>query len=280
MDYRGTPQEFVSAAKHGYLFQGQHYVWQKKARGGSSRGIPPERFVTFLENHDQVANTAGGDRLHTRTHPGRLRAMRALVMLGPATPMIFQGEEFASSAPFLYFADHAPALAAAVRKGRSEFLAQFPSLALDEMRDRIGDPSDHATFQRCKLDASERARNIAALTMHRDLFALRRDDPTVRGQGRWGYDGAVLGSAAFVIRLFGEHEAGDRLLLVNLGCDVRFVPAPEPLLGRPHGTRWSVLWSSEDPRYGGDGTPPPDSGDEWNLNGESTALLALRTDRP
>ena len=279
-DYRGTPQEFVSAAKHGYLFQGQRYAWQKKARGMSARGLPPERFVTFVENHDQVANSAGGERLCTRVHPGRLRAMKALMMLAPGTPMIFQGEEFNSSAPFLYFADYLGELAASVRRGRSAFLAQFPSMRLPEMRDRIDDPSALATFLKCKLDGGECARNTAALALHRDLFDLRRNDPTVRAQGQWGHDGAVLSADAFVIRLFGETESEDRLLLVNLGCDLQLTSAPEPLLAPPRSTRWALIWSSEDPRYGGDGTPPPDSDQGWNLNGQCAMLVGPTTEHP
>jgi len=279
-DYRGSPQEFVSAAKHGYLFQGQRYAWQKKARGMSARGLPPERFVTFVENHDQVANSAGGARLCTRVHPGRLRAMKALMMLAPGTPMVFQGEEFNASAPFLYFADYRGELAASVQNGRSAFLAQFPSMRLPEMRDRIDDPSALATFLKCKLDGGERARNTAALALHRDLFDLRRSDPTVRAQGQWGHDGAVLSADAFVIRLFGETELEDRLLLVNLGCDMQLASAPEPLLAPPRSTRWALIWSSEDPRYGGDGTPPPDSDQGWNLNGQCAMLVGPTTEHP
>jgi maltooligosyltrehalose trehalohydrolase len=230
--------------------------------------------VTFVENHDQVANTARGQRLDGRVHPGRLRALKALVLLAPGTPMLFQGEEFGSSAPFLYFADHEPELAAAVRKGRSEFLAQFPSIALDALRTTLDDPADPATFARCKLDPDERRRNVAALALHRDLFALRRGDPTVSAQGEHGFEGAVLGSHAFAIRLYGSRAAEDRLLLVNLGSDLQPAPAPEPLLAPPPATRWSILWSSEDPRYGGGGMPPPDSDEGWRLTGESAVLLA------
>ncbi len=105
-DHRGTPQEFISAAKYGYLFQGQRYAWQKQPRGGRSDGLPPEAFVTFIENHDQVANSGPGARLHQRAAPERYRALTALLLLMPSTPMLFQGQEFGSSRPFLYFADH------------------------------------------------------------------------------------------------------------------------------------------------------------------------------
>ncbi|HEY4013801.1 MAG TPA: malto-oligosyltrehalose trehalohydrolase [Polyangiaceae bacterium] len=275
-DHRGTPQELLSATKHGYLFQGQHYAWQNKRRGSSTRGIAPSRFVTYLENHDQVANSARGERPRASAHPGRLRALTALVLLGPGTPMLFQGQEFGSTSPFLYFAHHDGELAAAVRKGRAEFLSQFPSIAQEEVRSRLDDPADRATFLRCKLDWSERERHAPILAMHADLFALRRSDETIQSQGIRGLDGAVLGAHAFVIRYAGAVEMDDRLVVVNLGPDRSFESIAEPLLAPPAGAVWSLLWSSEDVRYGGDGTPPPETSKGWRLRGETTMLLAPR----
>jgi maltooligosyltrehalose trehalohydrolase len=274
-DYRGTPQELVSAAKHGYLFQGQVYSWQKARRGTSARGVDPWRFVTYLESHDQVANTGSGKRLHAISHPGRLRALTAYLLLSPGTPMLFQGQEFASTAPFLFFAHHEPPLAAAVAKGRAEFLRQFPSIAAAES-ERRDDPADRATFTRCKLDAAHG--DGAWLALHKDLFALRRADPTIRAQGRHGLDGAVLGATAFVLRFFGEREDGDRLLLVNLGPDLGLVPAPEPLLAPTNRRPWRVLWSSESPRYGGEGVVAPDMDAGFRVRGESATLLAPSID--
>jgi maltooligosyltrehalose trehalohydrolase len=272
-DHRGAPQEFISAAKYGYLFQGQVYSWQKARRGKSARGLAPEHFITFLENHDQVANTAFGRRLSLRTLPGRLRALTAYVLLGPGTPMLFQGQEFASTADFAYFAHHTGDLASAVRKGRAEFMSQFPSMAVASTGARADDPDARATFTKCKLDPAERERNVQALALHRDLFALRHGDPTLRAQGAHGYDGSVLGEAAFVLRFFGEDETTDRLLVINLGPDLRLVPSPEPLLAPPNGAPWCVSWSSEDPRYGGSGTPALDTPEGWRIYGESAALL-------
>ena len=127
-DYHGTPQELISAVKYGYLYQGQHYSWQKQRRGTPALDLAPSVFVSFIQNHDQVANTARGERVHTQTSPGRYRAMTALMLLAPATPMLFQGQEIAASAPFLYFCDHDPELASMVKAGRTEFLRQFPSI--------------------------------------------------------------------------------------------------------------------------------------------------------
>jgi len=273
MDYRGTPQELVATAKHGYLFQGQWYEWQKKRRGTSTAGVPPAAFVSYLENHDQVANSARGLREHQLAHPGRYRALTALTLLGPGTPLLFQGAEFASSKPFLYFADHNPELAPLVRKGRAAFLAQFPSVARPDVQAGLPDPADPATFQRCVLDWSERDTNAVAVAMFRDLLRLRREEPAFRAQRRGGVDGAVLGTSAFVLRFF--DDAGDRLLLINVGPDLHLRPAPEPLLAAPAERGWQVIWSSEDPRYGGGGTPAVE-GDGWRLLGESAVVLAPR----
>src|SRR6185503_7719163 len=91
--------------------------------------------------------------------------------------------------------------------------------------------------------------------LHRDLLRLRREDPVLRRQRPRGLDGAVLGEQAFVVRFFAE-DGLDRLLLVNLGRDLRLDPAPEPLLAPPAGTGWQLAWSSDGVDYGGCGTPP------------------------
>jgi maltooligosyltrehalose trehalohydrolase len=270
-DYLGKPQEFISAVKYGYLYQGQWYKWQEWLRGTPSLKIQPSTFVTFIQNHDQVANSARGERCHQLTGPGCYRAMTALMLLAPGTPMLFQGQEFAASSPFLFFADHNEELAPLVRKGRAEFLAQFDSIATPEAQAILDDPCDERTFDRSKLDLSERKRHSAIYEMHHDLLRLRRED-AVFGAPASGVNGAVLGDEAFVLRLFGQDD-DDRLLLVNLGLDLNLTPAPEPLLAPPEGMVWLVLWSSEDPRYGGTGAPPLDTEENWLLPGSAAMAL-------
>ncbi|MHB1162476.1 MAG: malto-oligosyltrehalose trehalohydrolase [Chloroflexota bacterium] len=270
--YLGTPQELISAIKYGYLYQGQRYRWQGKRRGSPTFGLKPATFVVFVQNHDQIANSAAGLRIHQLTSPGRYRAVTALTLLAPGTPMLFQGQEFAASSPFLYFADHPPELARLVRRGRAESVAQFPSVADPAIQERLALPDDPRTFERSKLDLSERESHAEAYAMHRDLLRLRREDPVFRSQGAGGVDGAVLGPEAFVLRFFGE-DGDDRLLLVNLGRDLALDPAPEPLLAPPEGVDWEVYWSSEDPRYGGLGTVQPTREGAWQLPGHAAIVL-------
>ncbi len=139
-DYSGTPQELVSAVKWGTLYQGQWYSWQKKRRGTPALDLEPAQFVTYIQNHDQIANSGKGERCHLLTSPGRYKAMTALLLLAPQTPMLFQGQEFASSSPFLFFADHQGELRAKVAQGRREFLSQFPNLALPDGQSVPGGP--------------------------------------------------------------------------------------------------------------------------------------------
>ena len=276
-DCLGKPQEFISMVKYGYLYQGQRYKWQKQRRGTPDLRLPPAQFITYIQSHDQIANSGRGERVQFMTSPGRLKAMTALMLLAPGTPMLFQGQEFASSSPFYYFDDHKPDLAKLVREGRAKFLVQFRSLATGRMQPYLVDPGDPSAFERCKLDFSERQRNRRYYDLHRDLLRLRREDPVFSAQRPGGVDGAVLAAECLMLRFFGE-MGDDRLLLVNFGVDLHLDPAPEPLLAPPDGMTWQTLWSSEDPRYGGAGTPRLDSEDNWRIPGHAAiALCATST---
>jgi len=270
-DYRGRPSEFVAAAKHGFLYQGQRYQWQRNARGTPTFDLPAESFVVFLQNHDQIANSGTGERCHALTSPGRLRAMTAYFLLMPGIPMLFQGQEFGASSPFFYFADHESGLSHDVREGRRRSLAQFPSLATSEMRAELADPGGIDTFRRSVIDLEERQRHASIYALHRDLLELRRTDP-VLGQRPCRIDGAALTDEAWMLRFFSRSGA-DRLLIVNLGRDLLLGPAPEPLLAPIEGQAWRLLWSSEAPVYGGSGGPAQDAVGDWLISGQSAIVL-------
>jgi len=270
---KGTPQELVSAVKWGYLFQGQYYPWQKTCRGMPALDVAAPAFVLYVQNHDQVANSARGQRLHELTSPGRYRAITALLLLAPGTPMLFQGQEFAASGPFLYFADHEKDLAELVAKGRGEFLEQFPSLRDEKTRGLRIAPHDPTAFEASKLDLGEREKHRAAYDLTKDLLRLRREDPPFAAQRSDTLHGAVIGPEAFVLR-YATGSGHDRLLLVNLGGDLDLADVAEPLLAPPQGTEWRVTFSTEDPRYGGTGTPPGESPSRLRLASASALVLA------
>jgi maltooligosyltrehalose trehalohydrolase len=271
-DTAGTPQELISALRWGFLFQGQRYAWQGKARGEPALDLPAASFVIYLENHDQVANSAHGARLHQLTSPGRARALTVLFLLAPGTPLLFQGQEYGASTPFLYFADHGGELAAQVEKGRAELLGQFPSVRDSGVKARLASPASLETFTRSKLDPEERASNTSALALTSALLHLRKTDPVFRSQRADRLHGAVLGEEAFVLRYLGD-AGDDRIILVNLGRDLDLRHAAEPLLAPPRGRRFELLLSSEDPAYGGAGTPKLDAYEHLRIHGHSAVVL-------
>jgi maltooligosyltrehalose trehalohydrolase len=275
-DYLGSSQEFLSSLKYGFLYQGQWYSWQKKRRGSSTLGTKPAAMVAYLQNHDQVANSARGLRLDKLTTYGRFKALTAVLLLGPATPMLLQGQEFASSAPFLFFADHNAELAERVRQGRSEFLQQWRNLSAGHLE--YDDPSSQETFDTCKLDFSERAKNNEVYNLHRDLLLLRKSEPAFSRQDGQ-FDGAILGPETFVVRVFSEGFRDDKLLVVNLGSELHLPVSPVPLLAPVENTSWVVEWSSEDPRYGGNGTAQLDSDLNWIIPGHAAVVLKPESKR-
>lgn len=274
-DYLGGPQEFISAVKRGFLYQGQRYHWQDKARGSVVHHEPASSFIFYLQNHDQIGNTLHGSRLPTLTSPGRYRAITALWLLAPQTPMFFMGQEFSASSEFLFFVDFAGHdCGPKVYNGRQQFLAQFPSYASDDARMSMLDPNHPVAFERSKLDWSEVETHASICRLHSDLLRLRRGDVVFSAQARQRLDGAVLGSHAFAIRYY-EGTGRDRLVVVNLGADLHLVPAPEPLLAPQPMGEWKLIWSSNQPQYGGPGTVNPLSQQGWHIPAESTTVFCI-----
>jgi maltooligosyltrehalose trehalohydrolase len=272
-DYLGSAQELISAIKYGYLYQGQWYRWQKKRRGTASLRMEPGKMVTFLQNHDQIANSGKGWRADKLTTAGRYKAMTALLLLAPGTPMLFQGQEFASSSPFYYFADHNPELAKLVEEGRRQFVSQFRSVNTDAVLACLPVPHERKTFEASKLDFSDREKHAALYRLTEDLLRIRREDATFSRQERGTVDGAVLSHEAFAIRIFGAKEEDDRLLVINLGRDLSFDPCPEPLLAPPQDCDWQQVLATEDPRYNGCGAPAVYEQGRWNITGHSAVVF-------
>jgi maltooligosyltrehalose trehalohydrolase len=273
-DYYGTAGEFASMARHNTLYQGQWYSWQKQPRGGYAIGLPTSSFVSFLENHDQIANTGLGRRLFQHVDRAKWRALTTLLVAGPNLPMLFQGEEFASKRPFTYFADHHGELADAVRNGRKEFLQQFPAISTPEMQALVIAPNDKAGYEAAKLDHSnDEGEHASTIRLHRDLLHLRRNDAVL---SRLGTPDVSIESSAptpelVLIRYISS--AGQRLLVVNLGADLQF-RMNDPLLAPIPGSKWEMLWNSEQPHYGGGGAIPFADAGSWLIRGVSAVILS------
>lgn len=272
-DYLGTPQELVSALKYGFLYQGQRSDMRDTAYGTYNLATVPECFIHFLENHDQVANSARGFRLSTLLTPARLRAVTALLLLGPQTPCLFQGQEFGASNPFLYFLGLDGDAARSVAVGRRQSLTNFPGVADPAMQERLPDPADPQTFARSKLDWTEAERHPGLLALHRDLLRMRRQDASFSQTGERRIDGAVIDDAALLIRYITPDPAGHRLLLLNLGRDLHMGVIAEPLFAPAKGHSWTLAWSSEHPDYDGAGRRAVDLEQFWIMPGDCAIVL-------
>jgi len=234
-DYSDAPlAQLGRALAEGFVFQGQ----PSASRGGTPRGeasshLPPTAFVSFLQTHDQVGNRAFGERLHALAEPARERAALACLLLAPQIPMLFMGEEYAASTPFLFFCDFGAELAVAVREGRRAEFARFAAFGDPAARERIPDPGALATFEASKLRWEERKRSAHAerLALVRELIGLRRRHIVPRLAGtRSGHPEIVDGVLCVTWTM------GDGALLRMLA---HFGPATATLPSSPEG---ETLW--------------------------------------
>jgi len=221
-DYAREPARLLARAlAEGFAYQGE----PSEHRGGAARGepsaaLPSTAFVDFLQNHDQIGNRPFGERLAALASGDALRAVTAVLLLAPAIPLLFMGEEWAASTPFLFFADFGAELALAVTEGRRREFAAWSAFADPATRDRIPDPQDPATMRASVLRWDERAhpRHAAMLALHRELLALRARLIVPRLAGGAHGDGyQMLGATAF--RVAWRLGDGSHLTLVaNLGA--------------------------------------------------------------
>ena len=230
--YRPEASDLAATIREGWLYVGQPYAATGAPRGKAARELAAEAFVYCLENHDQIGNRARGDRV---LYAGSLEpfcALSTLLLFLPMTPLLFMGQEWASSAPFCYFTDHDPELGRLVTQGRCEEFSAFAHFASAEARLTIPDPQAEDTFLRSKLRWEERESDGHArvLALYKTLLQMRRSDPVLRASGRDGLKVEAHGSWLAVRRTSGQPNDEDRLLLVNLSNVA--VPAHEvaPLL--------------------------------------------------
>jgi maltooligosyltrehalose trehalohydrolase len=171
----GSLDHLAKTLTRGFAYDGRFSGFRQRSHGRPAAGLSGSRFVGCLQNHDQVGNRARGDRTGRLLTHGQLKIGAALVLLSPFVPMLFQGEEWGASTPFLYFTDHEePELGEAVRRGRQEEFAAF-----DWDPESIPDPQSGETFVRSRLDWGERVQGAHSdlLAWHRSLADLRRSHP-------------------------------------------------------------------------------------------------------
>ncbi|MGQ9370957.1 malto-oligosyltrehalose trehalohydrolase [Azospirillum sp. A39] len=207
------------ALTEGFVFQGDPSPFHAgEGRGEPSAHLPPQAFVNFLQNHDQIGNRAFGERLSVLADPRRLRALAAVTLLAPAVPMLFMGEEWGETRPFNFFCDFEDGLAEAVREGRRREFAAFPEFADESARARIPDPNAPTTFEGSKLDwaAREREPHAGWLAFTTGLLRLRASVLMPRLKGAGDARTAWRNGAAFAVA-WTLGDGAVLVLLANLG---------------------------------------------------------------
>lgn len=177
-DYSAQPLHRLGRSlAEGFAYQGEYSDYRRKVRGEPSGELPPSAFVGFLQNHDMIGNRAFGGRIHEIAEPRLLQTAYVCLLLCPQIPMLFMGEEFAASTPFLYFCDFGQELAHSVSDGRRREFSRFSAFATESQRALIPDPNAASTWSQSRLRWSERS-----LPLHRErlafigrLLALRRE---------------------------------------------------------------------------------------------------------
>jgi maltooligosyltrehalose trehalohydrolase len=236
-DFTGSTQEIASTLERGWSYEGQVSPRLGRPRGTSAAGVAPPQIVTFVQNHDQIGNRPRGDRLGARVSPAAFRALSALLLLAPTTPLIFMGQEWNATAPFFYFTDHHGELGRLVTEGRRRELGASGLPGAME----APDPQDEATFLRSRLDWAERERpeHAVVLALYRELLRLRAAHPALRERARGSFAARALGDDALVL----DRRGGGRCLTVLVNVRGRLTHG----VGRRH----RVVLSTEDPRFGG-----------------------------
>ncbi|WP_433935542.1 malto-oligosyltrehalose trehalohydrolase [Sorangium cellulosum] len=237
-DHRGTADDIAATIRKGWLYEGQVSKHAGKPRGTPAEPVPPPRFVHCIQNHDQIGNRALGDRLGAAVSPAAFRTMSALLLITPYTPLLFMGQEWNARTPFQYFTDHNAELGRLVTEGRRREFQYFTSFSGAE----VPDPQDPRTFQRSKLDWSERQRpeHAGVLAWYRELLGLRAAHPALRRRGRGDFSAEAISKDAVRIERRGGEATVVALVALRGVLDVD--------LGRPEAR---ALAFSEEPRFGG-----------------------------
>lgn len=255
VDYAADPLAgFGRALAEGFIYQGEPSAFRGgRRRGEPSAHLPPAAFVNFLQTHDQVGNRAFGERLVALASAEKLRALAACVLLAPAPPMLFMGEEWGAGSPFLFFCDFAAELAEAVRNGRRAEFSGNAAFADPVARERIPDPNAAGTFAASKLDWSERERAPHAqwLAFHRQLLELRRQRivPLLERAGAGRYDIAApgllhvawpAGGARLHLHAYLPASQQAPAAVAPAQGEVIYTSAPEASQLAPWTVRWSL----------------------------------------
>lgn len=241
----GTLELLGRAFAEGFAYSGQYSAYRRRRHGAPAKDVEPRQFVAFAQNHDQVGNRRLGDRLSSMVSLEKLKLAAGTVLLSPYLPLLFMGEEYGETAPFLYFTSFSdPALVEGVRKGRREEFARFGWTG------EPPDPQDEETFRRSKLNRrrADRPEGRALRAFMREALERRRQPP-FNFLSREGISVEIRAETGGLVLRRGGGGARAAVLLNFSDRAARLPPGP--------GGPWRKVLDSAEPRWGGPGSPAP-----------------------
>jgi len=255
-DFTGSVEDLSTTLRLGWFFRGQHSEHHGGPRGSDPEGLAPRQFVICIQNHDQVGNRAFGERLHQQIEPAAYRAATALLLCAPETPLLFMGQEWAASSPFLFFTDHNTELGRQVTEGRRREFKAFAAFGDRATREGIPDPQATETFLRSRLQwtEAEREPHAAVGRLYRALLELRRREPLLRPNSWDGFEAVPCGQAALVLARTAP-ELGSLVIAVQWIGAVRIDLGSAALEHVPAAAEWRVVLSTEEARFSADPLP-------------------------
>jgi len=256
-DYTGSTADIAATVNRGWFFTGQHSSYLNEVRGSDPSGIDLHRFVVCLQNHDQVGNRAFGERLHHQIDLAAFRAASVLLLTLPETPLLFMGQEWAASSPFLYFTDHGEPLGRLVTEGRRREFERFTAFADPAMRARIPDPQSPHTFEASQLHWNETSLppHAGVLALYRELLALRKHEPALGNHAAGSTYAEALDAGTIAVW---RSRGADRILVAARLVGSGSLRLPHMLSsdeGSP-GRQWKAILVSEEPRFATGGAAP------------------------
>jgi maltooligosyltrehalose trehalohydrolase len=256
-DFEGSMPNLADALNHGWRYRGQFSQHLNEPRGTDPTGIPPRRFVFCLQNHDQIGNRAMGERLHHQIDLAAFRAASVLTLCAPATPLLFMGQEWAATTPFLYFTDHPEELGRLVTAGRRREFRHFRQFSDEEARRQIPDPQNTSTFQASRLcwDELPREPHRSVFRLYQALLAVRKTERALQYAEIGSFKAWALSDTTLLLR--NDADVGPSVLaLIQMHHSADVDLADHPSLEALDATRCQLILTTEDPPFANDPQPP------------------------
>lgn len=252
-DFRGSVADLVRTINRGWLYCGEYSIHRGYCRGTDPTGLEPRRFIFSFQNHDRIGNRAMGERLNHQVDPPAYRAVTALLLSIPATPLLFMGQEWAASSPFLFFTDHRAELGQLVKEGRRYEFRHYAAFTNPALLEGIPDIQSEQTFLACKIDWGEREQepHASTLRLYQALLRLRRTEPALLSARCGNFEAVALDADSLLLRRGADGDPSLWVVVRLRGPGTASINDHPAAIGQ----RWEIVLTTEDPPFAPNPSP-------------------------